>query len=41
MTEDGSEQSPIKTVVEYCVVCGDKASGKDFMDFLICVPRIA
>lgn len=25
---DGSDQSVLKPIVEYCVVCGDKASGK-------------
>lgn len=25
---EGTEQSSVKPVVEYCVVCGDKASGK-------------
>ncbi|XP_048113201.1 nuclear receptor subfamily 2 group C member 1-like isoform X2 [Alosa alosa] len=30
VTEDGSEQSPVKTLVEYCVVCGDKASGRHY-----------
>ena len=25
---DGTDQSLIKPVVEYCVVCGDKASGE-------------
>ncbi|XP_036374218.1 nuclear receptor subfamily 2 group C member 1 isoform X1 [Megalops cyprinoides] len=30
VTEDGSEQSPAKPVVEYCVVCGDKASGRHY-----------
>ncbi|XP_062402930.1 nuclear receptor subfamily 2 group C member 1-like [Sardina pilchardus] len=30
VTEDGCEQSPVKTVVEYCVVCGDKASGRHY-----------
>ncbi|XP_012669678.1 nuclear receptor subfamily 2 group C member 1-like [Clupea harengus] len=30
VTKDGSEQSPIKSVVEYCVVCGDKASGRHY-----------
>ncbi|XP_072291261.1 nuclear receptor subfamily 2 group C member 1 isoform X1 [Eucyclogobius newberryi] len=27
---DGSDQSLIKPVVEYCVVCGDKASGRHY-----------
>ncbi|KAG7454359.1 hypothetical protein MATL_G00258870 [Megalops atlanticus] len=30
VTEAGSEQSPAKPVVEYCVVCGDKASGRHY-----------
>ncbi|KAL7827841.1 hypothetical protein AOLI_G00309930 [Acnodon oligacanthus] len=27
---ESTEQSPIKPVVEYCVVCGDKASGRHY-----------
>ncbi|XP_036375917.1 nuclear receptor subfamily 2 group C member 1-like [Megalops cyprinoides] len=30
VTEAGSDQSPAKPVVEYCVVCGDKASGRHY-----------
>lgn len=26
---EGSDQSIVKPVVEYCVVCGDKASGRN------------
>ncbi|XP_013872599.1 nuclear receptor subfamily 2 group C member 1 isoform X2 [Austrofundulus limnaeus] len=27
---DGSDQSSIKSIIEYCVVCGDKASGRHY-----------
>ncbi|TSK13134.1 Nuclear receptor subfamily 2 group C member 1 [Bagarius yarrelli] len=27
---EGTEQGPVKPVVEYCVVCGDKASGRHY-----------
>ncbi|KAI1882283.1 hypothetical protein AGOR_G00249080 [Albula goreensis] len=30
VTETGSDLSPVKPVVEYCVVCGDKASGRHY-----------
>lgn len=33
VTEDGSEVVP---VVEYCVVCGDKASGENFFGTPYC-----
>ena len=32
MTE-GSDQSIVKPIVEYCVVCGDKASGRNEITF--------
>ncbi|KAJ8374178.1 hypothetical protein SKAU_G00047580 [Synaphobranchus kaupii] len=30
VTDAGSDQSPPKPVVEYCVVCGDRASGRHY-----------
>lgn len=30
---EGSDQSIVKPIVEYCVVCGDKASGRNEIKF--------
>lgn len=39
---EGSDQSIVKPVVEYCVVCGDKASGRDlFLLYIFLLTHIS